>query len=243
MSQFWYGMVHMRTAHAPFVHSGDPFATRHVLPHIPQAAMLLCVSMHALSQHDCPIGQGRMALQPVTQVDPRHVVPGGQWSLVTHCTHARVRGSQRLRVTPPSPVAMAQASSRLQPMSHAPVAVLQYCAAVQTVGIVAQLTHAPEAMSQMGRPGMPAQLALEVHRGGPMSTGTSTGAVMSGATSTGTSFGGTWGLLLLQPIAKASSASAATGPRRAAFLALSSTLHLLIRNEPKANERRDGVVL
>ncbi len=76
----------MPTPHVPIVHAGRPLAVRQVLPHMPQAVTLLCVSMHAPSQQACPVGHALVALHPVAHVDPRQMLPGGQWSLVTHCT-------------------------------------------------------------------------------------------------------------------------------------------------------------
>jgi len=178
----------MRMPHAPIAHAGAPLGTRQVLPQAPQAATLLCVSTHAPSQHDCPVGHARVGPQPATQVDPRQRLPAGQWSSVTHCTHMCVTVSQRdAPPTPPSTPASApapaQPSSRLHPATQAPVAGLQYSVAGQSAAFDAQLTQLPEAVSHTGRPSCPAHIALEVQREGASGASMPASTAASGAAS------------------------------------------------------------
>ncbi len=103
----------MPTVHAPLTHAAAALATLQRLPQAPQAATLDCNSTQAPSQQLCAAGQGRSVVQPMTQTLPTQSDPAAQWSLVTHCTHCRDCGSQRV-IAPPS---AAQASSLPQPGS------------------------------------------------------------------------------------------------------------------------------
>jgi hypothetical protein len=202
----------MRMPQVPIVHAAAPLGTRQVVPHAPQADTLLCVSMQAPSQHDWPVGHARAALQPGAQVEPRQTLPAGQWSLITHCTHMCVTVSQRLAPpappsTPASPPAVAQPSSRLHPVTHAPVAGLQYSVAGHSIALDMQLTQLPDAVSHTGRPSCPTHIAFEVHRGGGASGMSIPASITtSGAASSGVGVGE-----LVQPAPRASRPSSSAG--------------------------------
>lgn len=106
------------TAHRPIEHEGSALGMLHIVPHAPQLAELVRVSMHASVQHVCPPGQGCVGEQPITQRFPRHTCPEGQCMSVTHGTHVCVIVLHR-GVSPEQP------SSREQPGAHWPVRMSQ----------------------------------------------------------------------------------------------------------------------
>jgi hypothetical protein len=106
------------TAHRPIVHVGSALATVQPIPHPPQLAGLLCVSMHASVQHVWPMAHGCVAEQPITHRLPRHTLPAGQFMSVTQGTHVCVIRLQR-------GVSPEHASSREHPGAHCPVRVSQ----------------------------------------------------------------------------------------------------------------------
>ncbi len=127
MSQLPKPGMHDTTAQAPALHPGTPLAAVQVVPHAPQLATLLAVSMHPPLQHERPIGQPRAALHPGTQVLPMQRLPMGQCVSMVHGTHACVVTSQRSGTEPASgePIP-AQSPSLRQPATQSFIEAAQY---------------------------------------------------------------------------------------------------------------------
>ena len=83
-SQSPYGTVHAPMAHRLLRHAGVALTAVQRKSHRPQLARLVVMSTQAPLQHDCPPGQPRVSVQPVTQRLPTQRLPVGQWSSVTH---------------------------------------------------------------------------------------------------------------------------------------------------------------
>ena len=159
MSQLPAPSAQAITAQRPATHEAVAAGRVQVIPHPPQWAVFTCRSTQPPPQQVWPAGQARVALQPVTHTLPMQSRPAGQCSSVTQSTQVRDVTLQRRVLAPPSPVRTAQPSSLRQPGAQRLELASQCWSAGPRSFVERHCTQLPEAVSQTGPLGSPAQSA------------------------------------------------------------------------------------